>query len=341
MYRPIATDEDRKRAQVIIENFGHSSLARLLLFDDKHYFFTPGGSVIGYTLAGRTAISLGDPVGPFDDRSPSIDAFKTLCQQNDWMPVFYQTLPETLENYRRAGFIGICIGNEGIVNLDTFTLEGKAGKPMRAPVNKLTADGHQFILHQPPIPDSLLDQLRAISDEWLTMMHGSEKKFSLGWFDDDYIRSSQIGAVVTPEGWISAFANLVPEYQQSEITIDLMRHRHAIENGTMEFLFISLFRWAKAQGYKGFNLGLSPLSGVGEHSNDPAIEKAMHFMYEHVNQFYNFKGLHNFKEKFHPEWSPRYLIYPSQVDLSQAWLAVVQANSGNEAFPLGYFKHRK
>ena len=332
--------DERARAKEIVGKFGHSSLARFLLFDDKRYFFSTGGSMIGYALAGRTAVTLGDPVGPDEDLLPSIQAFSALCSRNDWLPVFYQTQPATLDLYKQAGFEAVSIGEEGIVNLETFTLEGKAGKPLRAPINKLNNAGYKFIVHQPPIADELLEELRAISDEWLTSMHGSEKRFSLGWFDDDYIRNSPIAAVHTSEGWISAFANFVPEYQADEITVDLMRRRHEIENGTMEFLFVSLFQWAKAQGYQGFNLGLSALSGVGEQADDPAIEKVMYWIYEHVDQFYNFKGLHSFKEKFHPEWSPRYLIYPGAANLAQAWLAVVRANSGNQNLLVNNFKKK-
>lgn len=339
--RTPATQEERERARAIVEKFGHSSLARFLLFDDKKYFFTPGGSVIGYVLVGRTAVTLGDPVGPTEDMRTSIEGFASLCRHNDWLPVFYQTLPETLELYKLAGFDVLCIGREGIVNLHTFTMEGKAGKALRSPVNKLRNASNRFVVHEPPISDELLEELRAISDEWLTMMHGSEKRFSLGWFEDEYIRNSPIGAVYTSQGWISAFANFVPEYQRNEITIDLMRRHHEIEHGTMEFLFVSMFQWAKDQGYDSFNLGLSALSGVGERPQDPAIEQVMHFIYEHVNGFYNFKGLHNFKEKFQPEWSPRYLIYPGVANLAQAWLAVTQANSGNNGFLINYFRQRK
>jgi phosphatidylglycerol lysyltransferase len=337
LLRPIfvrhpATEEERQHARRIVEKHGHSSLARFLLFDDKHYFFSPGGSLFGYALVGRTAVTLGDPVGPEEDRMPAIQAFTSLCQHNDWQPVFYQTLPETLGLYKSAGYDALSIGNEGIVNLDTFTLEGKVGKPLRTPVNKLTKAGYRFILHDPPIPDALLEEIRTISDEWLARMQGSEKRFSLGWFEDSYICSSPIAAVYSPEGWISAFANIVTEYQASEVTIDLMRHRHPLENGTMEFLFVGLFQSVKAKGYHRFNLGLSALSGVGEHSDDPAMERAMHFVYENVNQFYNFKGLHAFKEKFNPEWSPRYLIYRGTANLAPAWLAVTQANSGGSNF---------
>ena len=67
-------------------------------------FFHPGGSVIGYALVRRTAATLGDPVGPEEDRLPCIQAFSRMCQDNDWLPVFYQTLPDTLELYKQAGF---------------------------------------------------------------------------------------------------------------------------------------------------------------------------------------------------------------------------------------------
>lgn len=328
-FRDPATPEERERARIIIENFGKSSLARLLLLDDKRYFFTPGGSVIGYALNGRAAVTLGDPIGPVEDLLPSIEAFANLCQRNDWMPVFYQTLDETQQSYKTKGFDTLCIGHEGIVDLNTFTTEGKEGKSLRTPVNKLKNAGFQFRVHEPPLSDDLLWNLRAISDEWLTMMHGSEKRFSLGWFDDEYIRNSRVAAVHTPQGWISAFANFVTEYQRNELTIDLMRRRHEIENGTMEFLFVSIFQWAKEHGYDSFNLGLSALSGVGEKNDDPAIEQVMHFAYEHVNQFYNFKGLHTFKEKFHPHWSPRYIVYAGIANLIAAFMAVTQASSGS------------
>jgi len=135
--------------------------------------------------------------------------------------------------------------------------------------------------------------------------------------------------VLTPEGTISAFANLIPEYTLNELSVDLMRHRNNVIPGTMDFLFVALFEWARERGYATFNLGLSSLSGIGEHNEDPAIEKGLHYIYEHVNQFYNFKGLHTFKEKFHPEWSPRYLIYPGAASLPAVAAELLRADSGD------------
>jgi len=93
------------------------------------------------------------------------------------------------------------------------------------------------------------------------------------------------------------------------------------------------------KGYSTFNLGLSALSGVGESTEDPAFERALHYVYEHVDQFYNFKGLHEFKEKFHPTWSPRYLIYPNPANLPLVALAMIRADSGDDVIS-SYFWRR-
>ena len=322
LVRQLATQEERDLAQSIVNNYGRSSLARLTLLEDKAYYFSPGGSFIAYVVKGRVAVALGDPIGPDQDLLATIIGFRELCELNDWIPTFYQTLPDNLQLYQNNQFESLCIGQEGIVHLDQFSLEGREAKSLRSAHNRLTKLGYQVIFHQSPISNELLKILRSISDEWLTMVHGSEKRFSLGWFDDNYIRNGQVAAVYSEGGQIVAFANLVPEYLLKETTIDLMRHRRETEPGTMDFLFVSLFQWAQEQGYSTFNLGLSALYGIGEHPGDPAIERTLRFVYEHINQFYNFKGVHGFKHKFHPEWSPRYLVYPNVTSLPSAWVAV-------------------
>jgi phosphatidylglycerol lysyltransferase len=229
------------------------------------------------------------------------------------------------------------VGNEAIVDLRTFTLEGKAVKDIRNAVSRMRREGFSFQIHPSPISDELLAELRTISDEWLTTMHGAEKRFSLGWFEDEYIRSCPIAAIHAADGLVIAFANIVSEFQKSEISIDLMRRRENIPNGAMDFLFASLFLWAREQGYASFDLGLSSLSGIGEHPEDPALERLLHYIYEHINQFYNFQGLHSFKEKFHPQWEPRYLIYPNQASLPVVWTALMRAHS-SENFIWAYVK---
>lgn len=329
LVRQPATAAERARAKTIVESFGCSSLARYTLFEDKSYYFSPGGTMLAFVVKGRIALVLGDPIGPPEDVITALESFKDYCAHNDWQASYYQVHPNFLQFYKSAGYSALCIGQEAVVNLSSFTLEGKSGKEFRTVINRFNRMGYQTAVYQPPLGKELLNELRSISDEWLTMQHGAEMRFASGWFDDDYVRNSVVMAVLAADGRIRAFANLVPEYQRNEMAIDLMRRRRESENGTMDYLFGGIFQWAKGQGLATFNLGLSALSGIGEHSDDPIIERALRYIYENVDRFYNFKGLHAFKEKYNPEWQPRYLIYPNPASLPLVARALVQATSGD------------
>lgn len=137
----------------------------------------------------------------------------------------------------------------------------------------MTKLGYEVQFFQPPIDHNFLRQLKSVSEEWLQMVQGSEKKFSLGWFDEDYLRQCEIAAVLSSQGEIVAFANILSEYQLNEMTLDLMRYRKSAEHGTMDFLFISMFQHYKEQGYDGFNIGLSALAGVGKTQESRRLEK--------------------------------------------------------------------
>jgi phosphatidylglycerol lysyltransferase len=326
--RRVASNEERARASEIVRAFGRTSLARYALLDDKQFFFSPNGSVVSFVVENRVALALGDPIGPPEDVSDAIAAFKSFCAPNDWLTAFYQVMPTYLDAYKAAGFDSFSLGNEAIVDLSTFTLDGSENKTLRNSYNKMTRFGYHADVVQPPFSPRMIRELVSISDEWLTSRGASELRFSLGWFNEAYLSTCPLLLVRDREGFVEAFANIVTEFQASEVTLDLMRHRLHTEGGLMDFLFVFLFQWAREQGYSTFNLGLSAMSGVGEHSKDPVIERALNYIYRNVNRFYNFRGLHTFKEKFHPTWSPRYLVYPSAANLPTVSVAILRANLG-------------
>jgi phosphatidylglycerol lysyltransferase len=325
--RRVISDEERARAWTLVQTFGQTPLARYALFDDKYFFFSPNGSLVSYIVENRVALALGDPIGPSEDAAASVLAFKNFCEFHDWIPAFYQVMPTFLETYKAADFNALAIGNEAIVVLSTFTLEGSENKPLRNSYNKLVRLGYHADVIQPPFSPRMLRELESISNEWLSARGASEMRFSLGWFDETYLQTCPILLVRDREGFIEAFANIVAIDRIREAAVDLMRHRQYVESGLMDFLFVSLLHWARENNFSTFNLGLSALSGVGEHSDDPVIERAMHYIYRHINHYYNFRGLHAFKEKFHPFWSPRYLVYPA-ASLPAIGVALWRANLG-------------
>ena len=331
------TDEEREQALDIIKQHGRSSLAHFCLLPDKSYYFSPSGkTVIAYVPKGRGAIALGDPIGAVEDLKDAIIGYQEFCLKNDWYPAFYQTLSDNLDLYKSLGFKAVKIGEEGIVDLKNFTTQGKPGRNLRNSLNRFSKLGYQVRFYQPPISNELLDRLKIISDRWLQEMSGSEKQFSLGWFDYNYLRNCEIVTVESQEGEIIAFANIIPEYQLNEITLDLMRKLSNIEHGVMEFLFVYLFQHYKELNYDSFNLGLSALAGLKENRQSPRLEGSLDYLYEHLNRFYNFQGLHGFKDKFNPRWESRYLIYPSLAALPDVVVALIRADSGDRL--LDYFK---
>lgn len=332
-----ANDKQRLQAKAIVESYGHSSLAPLTLLKDKAYFFSRSGmSFISYVPKGRGAVALGDPIGPEEEAAELIRDFQDYCRKNDWTPAFYQTQPKLLKLYGQLGFQNVKIGEEAIVDLVGFTTSGKAGQDLRAARNKLTKLGYRIEFHQPPLSQPMVEELRAVSDEWVRIMKGSEKRFSVGWFEEEYVKESPVVVVRAADGAINAFANLVSPPPIKGITIDMMRHRADMPHGTMDFLFLALFEYGKKQGFERFYLGLSALSGVGEESTSLRVEKIIHYLYQHLNQFYNFKGLHTYKDKFRPQWEDRYLIFPSYGALMQIVVALIRADSGDRL--IDYFK---
>ncbi len=323
-----ATKKERERAEKIVHQYGRTSLARATLFDDKSYFFGTENSVISYAAKGRGVMALGDPIGADNEIADALAAFVNICRHNDWIPSFVSTLPDYLDDYRKTGFDLLCIGYEAIVRLDGFSLEGSENKDLRYAVNKLTRQGCYSKVHLPPLDNNLLYALREISNAWLTLKHGGEMHFSDGWFDEEYIKNGPAIVIYSPDGSPVAFANLVTEYQKNEMSLDLMRHLKNMPPGTMEFLFAQVLQWAKEQGVSTFSLGLSAVVGVGEKSDDPRVEKALHTISEYVSRFYNFKGLHKFKDKFHPVWEPRYLAYRGAANLPLVVSTLLAVHTG-------------
>ena len=325
-----ATDAERARAETIVAGYGRTSLARMVLFPDKTYFFSEGGTVVGFAKIGDVALALGDPIGPAQDAAAAISAFHEMSARNGWRCAFYQTLPDNLEVYRAAGFDAVSIGEEAVVPTVGFDMATQR-KSMRSRIRKLDTDGYKVEVVSAPQDVRMLREVRAVSDEWLAERGGNELGFSLGWFDDGYIGASDLIVLRSPSGHIEAFANIISHYQADEATIDLMRQSPSAPSGTMDMLFVRLFEWARDSGYASFNLGLSALAGVGEQPDDPAIEKLLQLVFEHGNRFYSFRGLHEYKAKFSPEWQARYLVFESSGDLPAVFSAIMQANDGKGA----------
>lgn len=322
--------DDLEKAFIIVRNSVKAS-ANLALLGDKRFLFSPqGDAFIMYAVKGRSWIAMGDPVGP-DSRWPElILKFRELSNRYGGRTVFYATGSEHLHLYQDLGLSLFKLGEEARVSLTTFSLEGSARKKLRYTKRKLEKEGYHFEVLQPESVAAHFDELQNISDAWLKGKRTKEKGFSLGFFQPDYIRRCPVAVVIRNER-IEAFATLWTGVQLEELSIDMMRYLpDVVENGVMEYLFICMMLWGKEQEYRWFNMGMVPFSGLENRSSASFWNRLGAFVFQHGERFYNFQGLRQFKEKFDPQWQPKYLASPGGMALPQCFTNLATLISGGK-----------
>jgi len=253
--------------------------------------------------------------------------FREIVDEHDGFTVLYQVSPEALPLCLDVGLRPLKLGEEGLVRLTGFTLDGGDRHAMRRVRRQVEKEGCTFAILEPEEAAPLLPELRDISDAWLADKGTREKGFSLGRFDPAYIRRFPI-AVVRRGMRIVAFANVWRAGANAELSPDLMRYRPDAPEGVMEYLFIELMLWGAAQRYTWFNLGMAPLSGMEQRALAPLWNRFSALVFRHGEHFYNFQGLRQYKEKFDPEWSPRYLAAPGGLALPRVLADVATLISG-------------
>lgn len=309
--------EEKQLANELLKKYGNSALDYFKTYSDKMLFIAENKkSFIAYRLAGNYAVVLENPVAENNlEMKNCTIAFEKFCYESGFESMYYRVPEHDLEIYQSLGKKSFFLGQEGIVNLTNFSLEGSSKKPLRNAINKITESGLKATINHPPIKDGLLQKLETVSDQWLEETKRTEIIFSQGMFSYEELKNQTIITVENKEEKIIAFLNIIPDYATGEATYDLIRKTNDAPNGIIDFILISLFNYLKTANYTSVNLGLAPMSGI---VNPITIqEKAMKFAYEKIKSFSHHKGQRVFKEKFSPTWSNQYIIFSDDYDLIQ------------------------
>jgi phosphatidylglycerol lysyltransferase len=302
----VAGPEELARARPLIAA-SDLTVANAALTGDKRLLFSDSGDAfVMYQIARHSWVALGDPVGSRAGSEELVWRLREMSDHHGAQTVFYQVAGDRLALYVDLGLAALKIGEEARVALSQFSLEGGARADLRQSHRRAQRDGASFEVVPPEGIDALLPRLRRISDDWLAAKSTGEKRFSVGAFSSDYLRQFPV-AVVRSEGEPAAFANLWTTQTKAELSVDLMRFASDAPRGAMDYLFIELMLWGRREGYRWFNLGMAPLSGLEAHPLAPAWHRVGNFIFRHGEHFYNFDGLRRYKAKFDPVWEPRYL----------------------------------
>nr|MBA3659865.1 bifunctional lysylphosphatidylglycerol flippase/synthetase MprF [Gemmatimonadales bacterium] len=302
-------DVDLERAAAVIARAGASE-ANLALLGDKRFLYNEAGTAfIMYGVEGRSWVALHDPVGPDSQLDELAWRFRELVDRHAGWTVFYEVSRRRLPLYLDLGLTLLKLGEEARVPLEEFTLEGAHRKTLRRFHRGVEKTGVSFDVLPAGATDAPFAELRAVSDGWLTLKRTREKSFSLGNFDEHYLGRFPMG-IARQGGRIVAFTNIWPSGDREELSADLMRYLPDAPPNVMTWLFVELMLWGRREGYRWFNLGMAPLSGLPNRKLASRWLRLGGFVYRHGEHFYNFKGLRQYKERFDPVWEPRYLASP-------------------------------
>lgn len=309
--------QELERPRYLVAKFGKSALDYFKTYQDKLIFEPEGLSAfVSYRPAGNFAVVLESPVAQDQNQlEQCIRQFDLFCSENGLKSVYYRVAESDVQVYKRLKKRIMFLGQEGLVDLKNFSLEGGAKKSIRNALSKVSERGYTTHIHVPPIKDGLLQKIKSVSDEWLDQTGRSEIIFSQGMFVWNDLKQQTLITVENSEEKIVAFLNVIPDYAPGEGTYDLIRKTTDAPNGVMDFLIVELFQYLKSEGYIYANMGFAPMSGI----NDPHTfrEKSMKFAYEKIRSFSHYKGLREYKEKFVTIWLNKYLIYDYDYDLIQ------------------------
>jgi len=155
-----------------------------------------------------------------------VQSFDKFCTENGFVGIYYRIPQQSLNLYLDLGKKSFPIGEEAIVDLTTFTMDGGKMKTTRSAINRLTSEGFDIKVYQPPIKEGLLQKLEMVSNNWLIEMNEKEIAFTQGVFDRTILKGQTIITVEDKEEKVFAFLNLIPDFAPGEATYDLMRKKY-------------------------------------------------------------------------------------------------------------------
>lgn len=339
--RSLPLPEQDERLQEALRESEPSTIEWMLTWDgNTMWFFPDGTTVIGYRVVGTVALCLSDPVGPLDERVAALRAFDDFCFRRGWIPCLFAAGQHTADLAAEVGWKSVQVGEDSVIPLADLEFKGKKWQDVRTAINKAGKQGIRLeSIRWADAKPVLTDQLRAISQGWVSDKSLPEMGFTLGTLaeaDDPEVR---LHLAVDEDQTVEGFTSWMPVHRGGEVvgwTVDLMRRRDDGFRAVMEYLIGESAMRFKEEGYEFISLSAAPLAKAPEHladnSDQEVLQKLLDFLGDTLEPYYGFRSLLSFKAKFQPEFHPMYLVYPDETALLEIGLAIARAYMPDATF---------
>jgi lysylphosphatidylglycerol synthetase-like protein (DUF2156 family) len=343
MIRPLTTRRcappDLSRARAVVRGNTGDTLAYFALRDDKEQFFW-GESMVAYAVFHGVCLVSPDPVGPPHERAGVWGQFHRFADNNGWCVAVLGASEDWLPVYRLTGMRDVYIGDEAIVDVNQFALDGGRFKGLRQAVNRVARHGYHVEFFDPAcVSPELRTTLRAMTYE--SRRGEAERGFSmtLGRIFDPRDKGLLLAVAFGPDGTPAAFCHFVPAPAANGYSLDVMhRTRGDHPNGVLDFVLVSTIEQLRARGMRVLGLNFAVMRAVlARELGDGMPQRLERWMLGRLSNSMQIETLWRFTAKYDPEWMPRFAVYDAFEQVLPAALAVARAESFWELPLVGRF----
>ncbi|MHB8894380.1 MAG: bifunctional lysylphosphatidylglycerol flippase/synthetase MprF [Candidatus Geothermincolia bacterium] len=319
---------DEARARGLLERFGSDSLSYFNTRRGKSYFFHSGEAFLAYRRVGDFALITGDPVGPAGLITSTVREFAEFASERGWRLAVIGARHQHAEAYESCGLENLVMGEEPLIDLRGFSLEGRKVRKLRQSVGKLHRSGHtmEFMLNS-SVPAHLRHSLRQISSDWKGGKPETGFSMGLGRMLSPEDPDCLLSIAYDPESNPVGFLYLVPMYPHQGYSLDVTRTVPGASNSLSEFMLASTASFLKENGYRYLSLHFIAFSQHFREDSDEPGNACGRAMARALDYIVPVTSLYRFDRKFHPGWLKRCVIYQGPVDLPFIALAALWAES--------------
>jgi lysylphosphatidylglycerol synthetase-like protein (DUF2156 family)/UDP-2,3-diacylglucosamine pyrophosphatase LpxH len=346
VFRPVTrgrrgSDRDLARAREVVAAHGGDTLAYFALRDDKQHFFWQG-SLVTYAVHNGVCLVSPDPIGPAAEQAGAWRAFRDFADAHGWSVAVMAAGEEWLPTYHASGMRDLYVGDEAIVDVSRFSLEGGRNKGLRQAVNRIAKHGYSLELFDPAHLDPKLEaKLRGLMTE--SRRGELERGFSmtLGRVFSSDDAGLLLAVCFGPDGEPAAFCQYVPAPDINGYSLDLMRRSETDEhpNGLTDFVVVRTIEHLRDRGMHGLGLNFAVMRSVlACEDGDRGIGSRLHrLVLGWLSESMQIESLWKYNAKFDPDWRPRYAVYDAAGSFLPSAIAVAKAESFWELPLIGRF----
>jgi lysyl-tRNA synthetase class 2 len=305
----------------------NDSLAYFALRDDRATV-RAADALIAYGTVGSVALAAGDPLGPPAQWPAAAAAFLDEAAGQGRVAAVLGCGAAAAKIWRAAGLVSVYLGDEAVLDLDRFSLEGRGVRIARQSWHRARRAGyHAFACRARNLDRAQIGALAELSRQWRG--GAAERGFSmaLGRLFDPRDPDTLVVAATDGHGRLRGFLHLVP-WGADGASLDVMRRDRAAPSWLNDFLVVEAARGLPRLGVRWLSLNFSFLRAVlaaGSGGDAPLQLRMARWLLRRLSRPFQIESLYRFNRKFRPLWQPRYLAVETPEDLPRVTLATLRA----------------